>query len=224
MLLNRFLTKGMKKNIATAVITTALCVGLKTSPTSFANTSTNQTTAEIGTLRALLANIETLAGRFEQHIYEYDEQVEVMHGKFALQRPSMLYWETEQPDESVLVADGNTVWYYNPFIEQVSLFAQSQTMASNPLLVLLESDAWDGFLIEFKQGRWVIDGQDESQGQQLILAFNDQNQLVEMELSDAYGQRSVFVLSELRENQPIAPSRFVFEVPEGVDIDDQRDF
>lgn len=220
MLLNRFLKTG--------VMATVFCFGLMGNTAVLAHAAQTEGTKEIAapqveTLRGLLSNIRTLAGRFEQHIYENGEKVEVMQGSFALQRPSQLYWETESPDESVLVADGETVWYYNPFIEQVSLFSQSQTMASNPLLVLLESDAWDGFQIEFNQGRWTIDGQDEAQGQQLVLRFNDNQQLVEMELSDAYGQRSVFMLSDMQENQPIVPSRFEFTVPTGVDIDDQRD-
>lgn len=219
MLLNRF----MKTHLSGLVMATLVCVGLSNSAQVLANNVTEASEPSVDTLRSLLTNTRTLTGRFEQHIYELDEKVEVMHGSFALQRPSQLYWETESPDESVLVADGETVWYYNPFIEQVSLFSQSQTMASNPLLVLLESDAWDGFQIDYHEGRWSIDGQDEAQGQQLMLRFNEHNQLVEMELSDAYGQRSVFLLSGVKENQFIAPSRFKFTIPEGVDVDDQRD-
>ncbi|MCO4320788.1 outer membrane lipoprotein chaperone LolA [Aliidiomarina quisquiliarum] len=224
MVLSTLFKKAAHSSVVRAVMATTFCVALITSPIAQANQAQSEPAPQAETLRALLANIQTLAGRFEQHIYENEEKVEVMQGIFALQRPSQLYWETESPDESVLVADGETVWYYNPFIEQVSLFAQSQTMASNPLLVLLESDAWDGFYIQFDQGRWIIDGQDEAQGQQLVLRFNSANLLVEMELSDAYGQRSVFMLSDLQENQPIAPKRFEFIVPDGVDIDDQRDY
>lgn len=212
------LNQAVRRVVGSAFICATLAAGVLVSGSLQAQEQHEHTQS----LQSLLSRIHTLTGRFEQHIYEYGEPVEVLQGHFALQRPSQLYWETEAPDESILVADGETVWYYSPFIEQVSLYSQSATMASNPLLVLLENNTWEGFTIEQIDGQWVIDGEGEAQGQQLILAFDDNQQLAHIELSDAYGQKSIFHLQQTQLNRPVASDVFQFEVPQGVEIDDQR--
>lgn len=175
-------------------------------------------------LRQQLAQIKTLAGQFEQKIYEQDEQVEVLFGEFALARPNKLYWAVNEPDESVLIADGETIWYYNPFIEQVSLFSQADLTTANPLLVLLENDRLDDFSIHYLtaengQEHWLVRSAD---GQELSLIFTQTKQLFAMALEDGYGQRSYVTFKQLKTNQMIPAERFLFIVPEGVELDDQR--
>lgn len=175
-------------------------------------------------LRQQLAQIKTLAGQFEQKIYEQDEQVEVLFGEFALARPNKLYWAVNEPDESVLIADGETIWYYNPFIEQVSLFSQADLTTANPLLVLLENDRLDDFSIHYLtaengQEHWLVRSAD---GQELSLIFTQTKQLLAMALEDGYGQRSYVTFKQLKTNQMIPAERFLFIVPEGVELDDQR--
>lgn len=185
-------------------------------------------TTQVQQLRTLLQQVETLTGRFEQRLYEFDEPVEQLTGSFALQRPHLLYWETEVPEESILVADGDSVWYFNPFIEQVSIFTQADTMAANPLLVLLDDSEWEHFNIRkadrsdsSREGsHWVIEGRED--GQVLELAFNAESKLYRMSLTDSFGQRSEFRLYDTIYNEVIAPERFRFIIPEGVDVDDQR--
>lgn len=41
-------------------------------------------------------------------------------GTVAVKRPNLFRWDTQKPDENLLVSDGKTVWYYNPFVEQVT--------------------------------------------------------------------------------------------------------
>ena len=39
-------------------------------------------------------------------------------GDLWVKRPNLFNWHMTQPDESVLVSDGKTLWFYNPFVEQ----------------------------------------------------------------------------------------------------------
>lgn len=218
----------MRFNVVIATTLTLLCIGF-TSGVSEGAVSPEST--ESSMLRQHLARIESLTGQFEQTIFEYDEQVEQLTGDFALQRPNLLYWKTKAPEESVLVADGETVWYFNPFIDQVSIFSQIDAMAANPLLVLLNDSDWSQFSIsrlalnaesmaaDIKE-EWVITGHED--GQQLKLSFNAAEELIAMTLTDTFGQRSEFRLLNTRMNTAIPAARFVFEIPDGVDIDDQR--
>ncbi|MCC5856504.1 MAG: outer membrane lipoprotein chaperone LolA [Idiomarina sp.] len=175
-----------------------------------------------GQLQAKLAPVQSLQGRFVQTIYEQDDPVQQLSGSFALQRPALLRWETEEPEQTLLIADGDTLWYYNPFIEQVSLFDQAETMQTNPLLVLLTNDEWTGFEVSFSDDLWHIRETNGGFHQVLSIGFNEQGYLNTMALDDGQGQRSVFRLQNLEVNSEIERARFQFEIPSGTDIDDQR--
>lgn len=41
-------------------------------------------------------------------------------GDLWVKRPNLFNWHMTQPDESVLVSDGKTLWFYNPFVEQAT--------------------------------------------------------------------------------------------------------
>ena len=41
-------------------------------------------------------------------------------GELWVKRPNLFNWHMTSPDESVLVSDGQTLWFYNPFVEQVT--------------------------------------------------------------------------------------------------------
>lgn len=179
-------------------------------------------------LQDKLADLQTLQGNFSQRVYDGHELLQEGSGRFVLERPARLRWETDAPDESLLIADGQTLWYYNPFIEQVSLFNQTDAMQANPLLLLLDaqSDNWSTFHVSYADARWTV-RETESAGiaatLHLEFAQDDAQTLSRLILDDGQGQRSEFALADVYKNQAVAPQSFHFDVPEGVDIDDQRD-
>ncbi len=62
-------------------------------------------------------------------------------------RARLFRWETTFPDENLLVSDGQSLWYYSPFIEQVSIYWQEQATSQTPFVLLTrnqESD-WDNY-------------------------------------------------------------------------------
>lgn len=195
------------------------------------NGSANQTAAE--KLQARLADLQSLQGTFTQEIFEDGFLLQELQGDFVLERPARLRWVTAEPEASVMIADGETLWYYNPFIEQVTLFNQTDAMQSNPLLLLLENDQrnWEAFAVTLttkaEAQTWTIkDEQDPSGGSVLELVFEhgaaDGFGLTMLRLKDTHGQESVFQLSNIRFNQAIANQAFELELPVGTDIDDQR--
>lgn len=188
-------------------------------------------------LQAKLADLVTFQGEFIQEVYDGDDLIQEGTGHFYLERPAKLRWVTDAPDESTLVADGETLWYYNPFIEQVTLFHQSEAMQANPLLLLLDADQadWDVFTVSYDGEKlWTVDEHPEvaaGVGSTLQLAFldsvserpEDANVLYKLILEDGHGQRSVFSLQDMQKNQPLPAQAFLFSIPDGTDVDDQRD-
>ena len=57
-------------------------------------------------------------------------------GTVEIARPSLFRWSTTFPDENLLVSDGKTLWYYSPFIEQVSIYWQEQATEQTPFVLL----------------------------------------------------------------------------------------
>lgn len=178
-------------------------------------------------LRDQLRQIDTLQALFEQQVFdERGEVQEELSGTLILQRPHFLRWETEVPDHSVVVADGDAVWYYSAFIEQLSIFDQAQNLEQNPMLVLLSNDenAWAEFEVtRDSNGIWHISNDDTNYGQaNLSVGFAEGYHINYLRMDDGQGQVSEFNLREVVLNEQIAPAYFRVDVDDTVEIDDQR--
>ncbi|RUO31542.1 outer membrane lipoprotein carrier protein LolA [Aliidiomarina sedimenti] len=182
--------------------------------------------AEVDDLRSKLDQIDTLHASFEQQVFdERGELQEELEGDLILKRPHFLRWETTFPDESIMVADGEAVWYLNAFVEQLSIFDQAQNLEQNPMLVLLSDDdaAWNEFTIERDGEFWVIREEETGYSQvSLAIAFDADDAIQTMRIDDGQGQISVFALSNTELNRGADAHEFEIDVPEGVEIDDQR--
>lgn len=213
----------------------AAVVGISIFTLSLAvSTTTNIAFASSEVLQRQLETMQSLQGTFVQEVFDNEELLQEATGTFYLQRPAQLRWVTDEPEASVLVADGETIWFYNPFIEQVTLYTQAEAMEANPLLLLLDSAAnWNNFEItEIASEPVNNSGASERQfwqiidpnayGASLILGFVDE-QLQQLVVDDGQGQKSVFHLRIDAENQAISDEKFNFEVAPGTDIDDQRE-
>ncbi|CUS49050.1 MAG: outer membrane lipoprotein carrier protein LolA [Idiomarinaceae bacterium HL-53] len=175
-------------------------------------------------LRTILGDMQNLQGEFEQRIYENDELLQNLTGRFVIARPAQVYWETLAPEQTVLVADGETLWYYDPFIEQVTLFNQNEMTASNPLLMLLDQQIEGADSLHVEQNGQiftVVSHQDEN-AQTLRLEFSDDHVLVGIQMETGTEQLSDIRFTRVELNQSIANDLFDFEVPENVQVDDQR--
>lgn len=177
------------------------------------------------TLREKLAPMQTLQAQFQQTVTDQqDELVQRLNGSLMLQRPNLMRWETEAPDESLMVADGAAVWYFNPFVEQVSVYDQGDAVAQSPLLLLLkgEPESWANYRVSQQGQSYTVEPKAANSQATLELVFSQSGQLKDIYLHEPEGQMTHLALSDVRMNQPIAASQFQFTPPEGVAVDDQR--
>jgi outer membrane lipoprotein carrier protein len=145
-------------------------------------------------------------------------------GNVEIARPSLFRWTTTFPDENVLVSDGKTLWYYSPFIEQVSIYWQEQATAQTPFVLLTrnqESD-WDNYHVTQQENTFTLTptAVDSNQGK-FELIINKNGAIQGFSVIEQDGQQSQFSFNNIDLSKPSA-DRFDFEVPEGVEIDDQR--
>jgi outer membrane lipoprotein carrier protein len=176
-------------------------------------------------LRDQLNQLKTFQADFTQTVVDFDNTVlQQAQGKIALKQPNKLYWQMLIPNESVLLADGQTLWNVDPFLEQVVAYTQEAAIENNPLILLTDpnSDKWQSFNVEFDSQQFVITPT-VSGGtiEKLRLVFKD-NSLVELETQDAQQQSSTLFFANIQQNQPISDVKFTFVLPPGFELDDQR--
>ncbi|CAI8163423.1 MAG: Outer-membrane lipoprotein carrier protein [Pseudidiomarina mangrovi] len=204
----------------------ALSVMLFSSFSAVANS--NSSDEARASLQARLATMQSLQADFAQTVTDQQgELMQQLHGRFALARPNLLYWQTDAPDETVMIADGSALWYYNPFVEQVSVYDQTDSMAQSPLLLLVdaESPAWADYQVSYENNSYALQplpNSDARQSLQLVFGDADSSQLQRIILDDGQGQLSTIELEAVQLNGTIADDLFRFKLPAGVELDDQR--
>ncbi|PMH46774.1 outer membrane lipoprotein carrier protein LolA [Vibrio sp. 10N.286.49.B3] len=172
-----------------------------------------------------LALSEGFSAEFEQIVTSPDGDI-IMEGEGTVEiaRPSLFRWSTEFPDENLLVSDGENLWYYSPFIEQVSIYNQDQATSQTPFILLTRNRAsdWDNYLVAQNNNTFTLTPTaiDSNQGQFEIKI--DQQGLVQgFNVLEQDGQKGQFVFSNIKQGKP-SKDRFVFHIPNGVEVDDQR--
>jgi outer membrane lipoprotein carrier protein len=146
-------------------------------------------------------------------------------GRVDISRPSLFRWETLAPDENLIVSDGKTVWYYSPFIEQVSIYNQDQTTAQTPFVLLTRNDPsdWDQYDVVQEGDVFTLRAVavDSNQGIYHI-AIDEKGRVQAFDVREQDGQETNFTFNQVK---LVTPNRslFTFKVPAGVEIDDQRD-
>lgn len=162
---------------------------------------------------------------FTQEVTSPDGDV-VMEGEgnVEISRPSMFRWVTTMPDENVLVSDGKNLWYYSPFIEQVSIYYQDQATEQTPFVLLTRNRAsdWDNYSVN-QQGdifTLIPTAVDSTQGQ-FQINIDSKGIVHGFNVIEQDGQQGTFVFDNIKVGKPSA-DRFTFMIPEGVEIDDQR--
>lgn len=215
----------------TDIVTDESAITALTTPSlAIKKLTTEKSSAAKIELMAKLANLNHFSAKFEQEVQsESGDILEQSSGELAISKPNLANWHTAEPDELLIVSDGENVWFYNPWIEQVSVYSLSAAIAQTPILLLTSQDEamWQEYsVINNEDNSFVITAKDvNSQIKSLTLLFDANKaggKLKQFSFLDATGQLSHIKLSNFDDRTIPDESLFNFVVPEGVQIDDQR--
>ena len=150
--------------------------------------------------------------------------VEESWGTMYLRRPDRFRWEYTAPFPQEIVSDGERVWIYDADLEQVTVKPQADALANTPALLLggsdtaLEQFEYQGTTVE-DEVTWVrlVPVSTESGFVRVELAFVE-DQLRRMVFFDSLDQTTYVTLENVSVNEPVDAGRFVFTVPEDVDL------
>ena len=219
-------TSIAKLSFVTLVASSWLLVSLSSTPILAASEAPLIANASLAKteLRQRLEAISSLQSTFTQTVT--DEANNLIHsssGNLVLQQPNRVYWHAQVPDETLVIANGDKVFYVDDFVEQVSIFNQADMVSDNPLMLLTSTDdkVWEQFSVTQQADSFeVTPSSTQGQIQGLTLVFT-QGELRAFTLLDNQAQRSEFVLSNITMNMPLPVSQFQYDIPVGYSIDDQ---
>ena len=176
-------------------------------------------------MQRFLQDLSTWQVDFEQSMLSADQGKALLYrGKLLVMRPGRFRWEYSEPEERLIVADGNNIWLQEEDLEQVSVVSQSLVLEGTPAQFLIDDQPLDQSfdVVEIGASRgleWVelLPKKQEAEFRRIIVGFSD-NQLVRMEMFDQYGQVTRVAFSNGSKNLAIDPDLFQYEPPDGFDV------
>jgi len=155
-------------------------------------------------------------------------------GTFIFLRPQRFRFEYEKPFPQTIVADGQTLWLYDPDIAQVTARSQEKALGSTPASLIASAPDLTALEKDFTLSalnadsptdplQWVqaTPRAQDSQLQMVRIGLSvngQQVQLSKLEILDAFGQKSVISFDKFEVNPTsISPSSFKFTPPSGVE-------
>jgi len=183
-------------------------------------------------LSKILSDTLTYQADFEQSVYrETSDKPEVTLGRFLIQRPNHFKWQTTEPFEQSIIADGRNLWTYDPELEQVTIQNQQSVLADSPLLLLTSSieSLVEAFEIQQiksldkdNQQLFALTPRHNSLFESVHILIEDKK-IKEFFLVDTLGGRTGVQFSNIQLNQKMDVREFIFVAPDGIDIIDSRE-
>lgn len=178
-------------------------------------------------LSSLLQSHSRLSANFQQYTLSSDNlRDETASGQLWIQGSDYFRWETVEPFPQLIISDGESLWVYDPDLEQATRRALGDGEILTPARVLggdldtlqrtfevTREEAGNGnSLFELTPIREGI-----AEFQRLRMLFNG-DRLAELLIEDSLGQRSLIMLNEVRFPERFDASMFVFSPPSDVDL------
>jgi outer membrane lipoprotein carrier protein len=194
------------------------CLLIGISPLSVLANAAQDLQNRLGKVNSFHANFsQTVASREGTLVQQGD-------GELWLKRPNLFNWQMISPDESVLISDGETLWFYNPFVEQVTATGLKEATNNTPFMLLSRNDPRDWQQYNIKQKGDDFELTPKSSGgnlKQFSITVTTSGTIKSFTAVEQDGQRSTYQLKS-QQNGSIEPSKFKFILPKGVTLDDQR--
>ncbi len=180
-------------------------------------------------LKSRLDGLTSVAGHFEQVTINAENRVvQENSGRLWVRSPSSFRIETRTPFMQVLVSDGTSFWTYEEDLAQVMIQPLEDDIAQVPILLL-------GGRASAIVDAYEVSRYEDEAGEKFVLAPRAPGALFEsmtigfeadrptlISIRDSLGQRTRIDVVDATINEPIDDERFSLEIPEGVDVIDDR--
>lgn len=193
-----------------------LLIGL--SPLGFAD---DKSVAE---LQKRLSKASEYTADFDQTVRSSKgKEVQKGRGKFYVKRPNLFRMETKSPQENLIVSDGKTLWFYDPFVEQVTANWVKDAVNNTPFVLLTstEKSHWAQYDVQQNVDNFVLKPKSKKSNIKQFDVRIDANGLLKgFSTIERDGQSNLYMLRNIVSSAKA--DLFKFTVPKGAEFDDQR--
>jgi outer membrane lipoprotein carrier protein len=176
-------------------------------------------------LKERLGQVNTFHANFTQTVTSAEgAAVQQGEGQLWVKRPNLFNWHMTSPDESVLVSDGQTLWFYNPFVEQVTATWLKNATGNTPFMLITRNDSndWAQYNIKESGDNFELTPKSASGNlKQFTITVTSSGTIKSFTALEQDGQRTVYNLKG-EQNASVDADKFKFTPPKGVTVDDQR--
>jgi len=184
-------------------------------------------------LKDFVENVETFKADFVQ--VQRDDtgfELERSEGRFWLSRPGRFRWQVRSPFAQTVVADGETLWSYEPDLAQVTRRPADAALAGTPAELLADGSALEArFRIVPPQSDAPLEAEGEEQVVRLeprsdasdfrsVTLLLDAGVPRALVFADQLGGRTTVRFSNIAVNEAIDETQLQFTPPEGADVVD----
>ncbi|MBE2896460.1 outer membrane lipoprotein chaperone LolA [Pasteurellaceae bacterium HPA106] len=178
-----------------------------------------------GDLQQRLSQVSSYKADFAQRVTTAQGKlVQEGSGKFQVKRPNLFRLDTKAPQETHIIADGKTLWYYDPFVQQVTAKKVTDAIVNTPFILLTTNDPakWQQYQVSQQGDNFTLVPKAKNSNIKKFQIRIDANGLLKnFSTVEQDGQANLYQLRNIN-NLPIDASVFSFKVPKGVELDDQR--
>ena len=176
-------------------------------------------------LQNRLNKVSVLSADFAQTVMSANgSNVQQGNGKLRIKRPNLFRMDTKSPQETQIIADVKTLWFYDPFVEQVTANWVKDAVNNTPFVLLTSNDKshWAQYTVEQKDDRFVLKPKAKNSNIKQFDIRIDQNGVLKgFSTIEKDGQSNQYILRNIT-NQNLDVNLFKFTVPNGIELDDQR--
>lgn len=176
-------------------------------------------------LKSRLDKVNSFHASFTQKVTDGSHNtVQEGQGELWVKRPNLFNWHMTQPDESTLVSDGKTLWFYNPFVEQVTASWLNEVTDNTPFMLIARNQSadWQQYNITQSGDEFVlIPKKGGNNLKQVTINVGSDGTIHQFSALEQDGQRSHYQLTS-QQNGVVDAAKFTFTPPQGVTVDDQR--
>lgn len=148
-------------------------------------------------------------------------------GEFEFARPHKFRFHYTKPYEQTIVADGQTLWLYDPDLNQATARKQGAALGSTPAVLIASASDLKGLQADFDLSdapaadglEWAVarPKAKDSTLASVRLGFKGA-ELTKLEIQDNLGQKSVLTFTGFQINPVLPASAFDFKPPAGTDV------
>ncbi len=176
-------------------------------------------------LQSRLNKVNSFHASFTQTVTDGSgANVQQGQGELWVKRPSLFNWHMTAPDESTIISDGKTLWFYNPFVEQVSATWLKNATSNTPFMLIARNQRsdWKNYNVTQQGDHFALTPKNGGGNlKQFSIDVTPEGTINQFSAIEQDGQRSNYQLKS-QKNGAIDAAKFQFTPPKGVTVDDQR--